>query len=117
MKLELHDKCCATGLREIAIDRFPAVVGRGGGCDVSVPLGFVSRRHCRFVRCGGEVAVQDLESLNGTFVNGRPALLPTSVHNGDEVRLGPIRFRVSIIAGHDSGTLLIGSTPSEVPTS
>jgi pSer/pThr/pTyr-binding forkhead associated (FHA) protein len=115
MRLQLHDKCCATRLGDFGINTFPAVVGRGEGCEVSIPVGFVSRRHCRFIRNGQELFVQDLESLNGTYVNGRPAQLPTAIRNGDEVRFGPLRFRVAIIPGHDSGTMFLSSTLSEIP--
>lgn len=59
--------------------------------------------------------MQDLGSMNGTFVNGQPASVPTPLHDGDELRLGPMSFRVGVVDGRDSGTLLIGSIPSEVP--
>jgi pSer/pThr/pTyr-binding forkhead associated (FHA) protein len=59
--------------------------------------------------------VQDLESLNGTFVNGRHATHLTPIHHADELRLGPLGYRVAVLAGHDSGTMLIGPTSSEIP--
>jgi pSer/pThr/pTyr-binding forkhead associated (FHA) protein len=42
------------------------------------------------------VVVQDLESYNGTFVNGRSAAKPLPVQAGDELTLGPISFRVEM---------------------
>ncbi len=50
----------------------------------------VGRRHCRLVLQNGQLLVEDLSSVNGTFLNrqrlspGQPALL----NNGDELRLG-----------------------------
>jgi pSer/pThr/pTyr-binding forkhead associated (FHA) protein len=38
--------------------------------------------------------VKDLESYNGTFVNGRAALTPLVVDDGDEITLGPLSFVV-----------------------
>jgi pSer/pThr/pTyr-binding forkhead associated (FHA) protein len=102
-------------MEEVRIDRFPAILGRSNGCDASVPISFVSRRHCRFTRQGAEVLVQDLESLNGTFVNDRPAPFPTPLRDGDELRLGPTTFRVALVASHGSGTLLLGATPTDAP--
>jgi predicted component of type VI protein secretion system len=116
MKVWLRNNCPSHDRGDICIQAFPAVVGRGGGCDISVPVGFISRRHCRFIRRGEDVLVQDLESLNGTFVNGRLANLPTLLHHGDEVRLGPMGYRVAVLAGHDSGTMLLGQTSSEIPS-
>jgi pSer/pThr/pTyr-binding forkhead associated (FHA) protein len=93
---------------EICFDTFPVVLGRGSRCDVSVPVEFISRRHCRFLRRGDEYLVQDLESRNGTFVNGQRADYLTPVHHGDELQLGPITFRVAIQADPDPSTLLMG---------
>jgi predicted component of type VI protein secretion system len=116
MKVWLRNNCPAPDRGDICIQTFPAVVGRGGSCDISVPVGFISRRHCRFIRRGEDLLVQDLESLNGTFVNGRLASLPTLLNHGDEVRLGPMAYRVAVLAGHDSRTMFLDQTSSEIPT-
>ena len=55
--------------------------------------------------------MQDLESRNGTFVNGQRADYLTPVHHGDELRLGPITFRVTVVNEPDPSTLLMGSNP------
>jgi pSer/pThr/pTyr-binding forkhead associated (FHA) protein len=79
---------------EVEVEQFPFVIGRKRDCDWSLPLSFISRRHCLFTRDGNQVQVQDLESYNGTFVNGRRASSPLPVHHGDEVSLGPVALRV-----------------------
>jgi pSer/pThr/pTyr-binding forkhead associated (FHA) protein len=80
--------------REIVVDRYPFVIGRRSDNDFPLPLAFVSRRHCQFILANDQVMVQDLESYNGTFVNGARASLPLPIHNGDEITLGPCGFRV-----------------------
>lgn len=64
------------------------VIGRGEDSDLSFPDDDISRRHAVLVcEREGEVKIVDLESSNGTFVNGqrvRVRLLAT----GDQVRLG-----------------------------
>src|SRR5579885_2880098 len=94
MKVWLQACYPGDGLTEARLDRFPFVVGRRSDCDLALPLAFVSRRHCQFTRQDSQVFVQDLESYNGTFVNGRRATTPLPVHDGDEINLGPISFRV-----------------------
>jgi pSer/pThr/pTyr-binding forkhead associated (FHA) protein len=89
--------------REIVVERFPFVVGRRTDSDCCLSWLFVSRRHCRFTRTGDQVLVQDLESFNGTFVNGKRASCPLPVQKGDELRLGSCSFRVSIL--DDSGEI------------
>lgn len=50
----------------------------------------VSRRHARFIRSSVTVMIEDLGTLNGTFINGEK-LAPGHTHvvcDGDELRLG-----------------------------
>jgi predicted component of type VI protein secretion system len=103
MKLLLQTSWALADKREILVGRFPFVIGRGSSADCSLPLELVSRRHCQLTRTGDQVLVQDLQSRNGTFVNGKRASSPLPVDNGDELRLGPCAFRVSILC--DSGEL------------
>jgi hypothetical protein len=69
------------------------VVGRHHACDVVLPESSVSRRHARLVFRDGTWVVQDLESTNGTIVNGvrvgRCALRP-----GDHLLLGEAHLRI-----------------------
>lgn len=69
------------------------VVGRHHGCDVMLDEPTVSRRHARLVFRDGGWVLQDLDSTNGTLVNGarigRCALRP-----GDHLTLGYARLRI-----------------------
>ncbi|MBI5876205.1 MAG: FHA domain-containing protein [Chloroflexi bacterium] len=58
----------------------------------------VSRRHARFVRGQGRVLLEDLNSLNGTFVSGRrlTASVPHEVRSGDELQFGKVTLRLQI---------------------
>ena len=53
----------------IAITHFPALVGRSSDCDYQIHQPLISRRHCLIHLRDGDIWVQDLGSLNGTFVN------------------------------------------------
>jgi pSer/pThr/pTyr-binding forkhead associated (FHA) protein len=94
MKAWLQKLGTATGTDEICLDHFPFVIGRKRDNHGCLPLAFISRRHCQFTRAGDQILVRDLESYNGTFVNGKPASQPVPVHDGDEITLGPMSFRV-----------------------
>jgi pSer/pThr/pTyr-binding forkhead associated (FHA) protein len=96
MKLSLLSDRSWQGLDEIRIDRYPCVLGRDSDSDYPVPLAFISRRHCRFILQGGQVMVHDLESFNGTFVNGSRLCAPTPITDGDELSLGPLCFRIRL---------------------
>jgi predicted component of type VI protein secretion system len=71
-----------------------ATLGRARGCTVRIPSSEVSRQHCRLRMESGVLTVEDLESVNGTFINGERVRDIETVHSGDRLTLGPITFRV-----------------------
>jgi hypothetical protein len=62
-------------------------IGREG-CDINIADPEVSRRHATLHSEGGVVTIEDLESTNGTFVNGERITGKRQLAEGDEVRLG-----------------------------
>ena len=69
-------------------------IGRAPASDFRVEAALVSRLHCRLTAGSAELEVVDLESTNGTFVNGARvdrALLKS----GDRLSVGKIEFLVS----------------------
>ena len=63
------------------------VLGREEHCDLLVQDNQVSRKHCLLETTGEHVHVKDLESRNGTSVNGKP-LLDGILKLGDKLSLG-----------------------------
>jgi hypothetical protein len=75
------------------IDSFPGVdLTHDGGQEKGV-----SRRHAKISRRGREVVIEDLGSMNGTFLNGKRLIphFPQVLKSGDEVQLGWLRLWVS----------------------
>lgn len=68
--------------------------GRSRECDVPLTSGAVSAHHALVLRTDDGWTVDDLGSLNGTFVNGRRIVDRSEVRAGDELRLGDVRFRL-----------------------
>src|SRR5687768_7179949 len=58
--------------RVFPIEGGEATVGRSHKATIKIDDDSISRVHCRFVMINGEVAVEDLQSSNGTYVNGAP---------------------------------------------
>lgn len=78
-------------------DRFelgPGVMRAGRAVDSELLLDdvTVSRRHAEFVVDGDEVAVADVGSLNGTYVNA-DRIERRVLRDGDQVQIGKFRFQ------------------------
>lgn len=70
------------------------LIGRGAGSTIVVDDPHVSARHAelRFER--GQWWLRDLESSNGTTLNGNPVRAVMGVRLGDDLQCGRVRFRV-----------------------
>jgi len=69
-------------------------VGRAPRADFIVDAQLVSRLHCRLtVNVDGTLEVQDLDSTNGTFVNGKK-VRRKELQDADEVRIGRVKLTV-----------------------
>jgi serine phosphatase RsbU (regulator of sigma subunit) len=71
----------------------PIVIGRGKKADISLDDPSTSRRHATIERHGTGWRITDLESANGTLVNGRPVSRPVLVRPGDLITVGAAVFR------------------------
>lgn len=74
--------------------RGPVIVGRSPGSDIVIGAGFVSGRHARFELMGQNLFVEDLNSTNGTAVNGQSISEPFALHNNDVVTIGDVAIKV-----------------------
>jgi pSer/pThr/pTyr-binding forkhead associated (FHA) protein len=64
------------------------LIGRGAEVDLSSDDASVSRRHARIVVVAGAVEVTDLDSHNGTLVNGEAIRGARALHPGDAIAVG-----------------------------
>lgn len=90
-------------------DPFPieseAVLGRSKDSDICVPASHLSRKHARFTYDGNKLKIEDLNSSNGTFVNGKKVQMIELKH-GDEVGFDTLRFRVESVMDSEDVTTL-----------
>lgn len=76
--------------------RLPTLVGRSRDASLKVPAAMVSRRHCEIYEYEGRLAVQDLGSSNGTFVNNERIDEPLYLEHDDLITIGPVTLRVQM---------------------
>lgn len=63
-------------------------IGSSSSCDVVIDVKTVSTKHCRVTRIGNEYTIEDLQSTNGTYVNGVRIDQPTNVTSRDRICMG-----------------------------
>ncbi|HWB55121.1 MAG TPA: FHA domain-containing protein [Tepidisphaeraceae bacterium] len=81
--------------RSIPLNREMTVIGRHNDCDLRIPVGQVSRKHCRIVKEPDAVRIEDLGSSNGTYRNGQ-RVQESALEPGDYIQIGPAQFVVQI---------------------
>lgn len=69
------------------------VLGRSNECDITLSVTHLSRKHAELSVVGNKLLVKDLDSANGTFVNGK-RIKEETLRKGDELRLDTLSFSV-----------------------
>ncbi|HTW93371.1 MAG TPA: FHA domain-containing protein [Tepidisphaeraceae bacterium] len=82
--------------RSFSVVRDLTVIGRREDCDLRIPLGDISRKHCRLIKDGDSLRVEDLGSSNGTYHNGSRIQKEAILAPGDQIQVGSVRFVVQI---------------------
>ena len=96
--------------RHWLMEKDDIVLGRGEECDLTLDERQISRQHIRIYKEGNKFYVQDLESKNGTWVNGMQLKGVRELADGDEIQLALVTYIQFI--GSGSTTPL----PYEPPT-
>ena len=80
---------------EVAMTDGRLLIGRDEG-DVRIDDLLVSRQHAAIELQGDDPVLCDLDSTNGTFLNGRLLIEPAPVEDGDDIRIGPTHLLVRV---------------------
>lgn len=72
------------------LDNPATSIGRWKDNDIALDDRWVSRYHAQVRREGEQYLVEDLDSKNGTLVNGRRIAGPTPLADGDEIQVTPL---------------------------
>jgi len=67
-------------------------IGRGNQNNIIIKDPYISKKHLKIVKDEGDYYLEDLESANGTFVNGDKIMDVVKLRNGDRIRLGQVEF-------------------------
>lgn len=87
--------------RQIPLSVGENVLGRGPDAAVWIDAPGVSRHHARISLDGSDATIEDLGSKNGTYLAGQLVTAPSTLSDGDQIRLGSVvvTFRIPPPAG------------------
>jgi predicted component of type VI protein secretion system len=94
MKVRLKVLSGKSAGKEIGLNAGEFLIGRGDGCHLRPKTDAISRKHCRFFVSDDAVMVSDLNSRNGTYVNGQKIETEVRVKSGDKITVGPLQFEI-----------------------
>jgi hypothetical protein len=81
--------------RSFVIGDLPLIIGRSPDVEVVVNDTNVSRQHAEVWRTSDGVAIRDLQSTNGTYVNGH-RISAVSLSPRDDITVGTFHFRIEL---------------------
>ncbi|HVU11002.1 MAG TPA: FHA domain-containing protein [Phototrophicaceae bacterium] len=134
--LMLHDEKLKD--QQWTLTRDNLIIGRGEECDIVLPERQISRQHVRIFKEDDAYYIEDLESRNGTWVNGQQLKGTRRLYDGDKIQLAlavliefigsgataPLEFQVPInLTGgrlrldHDARRVFINDTEIDPPLS
>ncbi len=76
------------------MDGIPRIIGRAPDSFIRIDEAVVSRHHARLSCEGGRIVLTDLNSSNGTYVNGQ-RITRAVVSTGDRIRIGATEYTIS----------------------
>jgi hypothetical protein len=79
---------------EIPLGNEPLTIGRASDAGLQIRDDYTSTHHARLLLWGSDWVVQDLDSTNGTFVDGQRIDSPTQVPVGVPVKVGATTFEL-----------------------
>ncbi len=96
--------------KRIDLTKPSMILGRHPECDVIIEVGAVSRQHAKIDTVGNRFQLADLNSRNGTYLNGQLIDRPTELQDGDLIRICDVEYSFHDPVLQGSSELKIGGS-------
>jgi pSer/pThr/pTyr-binding forkhead associated (FHA) protein/uncharacterized protein involved in exopolysaccharide biosynthesis len=93
--------------RVFPLARNSTLIGRSDSADIRLAHAAVSGEHARITSAGLGFEIEDLGSVNGTFINGQRITGKTKLGRGDRLMLGNLEFTFLVEKSRDSKAALL----------
>lgn len=97
--------------RSFTLSSTVSTIGRRKDCDFCIPLVSISRRHCELNMDQDRLTIRDLNSKNGTFINGS-RISESPAKPGDLLKIGTLSFGIQIDGRPEN---IESMRPAEIP--
>ncbi|MFH0975626.1 MAG: FHA domain-containing protein [Spirochaetota bacterium] len=76
------------------LDKNAVTIGRDESCDIVIADNLISKKHCRInISNEGHYIIEDLDSTNSTYLNGKRLKKPFQLTYGDRIIIGDTILR------------------------
>ena len=82
--------------KELKVSSSKFLIGRGEDCSLRARSDKISRHHCVMKVEASKIVIRDLDSRNGTYVNGERLKAPCELQMGDVIKVGPLEFELLV---------------------
>ncbi len=96
MKVKLKVLVGKSAGKEIPIPAPRFLIGRSSDCHLRPKSDSISRTHCTILTRKDRIVIRDLNSRNGTFVNGERVTEDAPIKDGDQLQIGKLEFQVIV---------------------
>ncbi len=103
-------------IKEVQLTKERTTLGRRPYNDIVIDNLAVSGEHAVIQMTGGDVALEDLNSTNGTYVNGK-AVKKQQLSNGDNIEIGKYKIKFvgdGVVENFDK-TMVVKARPASMP--
>ncbi len=112
-KLVILSQGMAGRSHELKVDK--TTIGRVDDNTFPIAESSVSSHHCEILLRGADVVVHDLNSTNGTFINGNPVTGEAVLKPGQTLKLGQIELRLEVEGAPAPSTPSAAPAPAPAP--
>jgi SH3-like domain-containing protein len=84
----------SNAIKIVPVPRTGLLIGRATTTNLHLDDHRVSRHHARLTWQGDQLFIEDLQTVNGTLLNGQPLNQPATLRANDVIGLGPFTLRV-----------------------
>ena len=93
------------------INNDEVTLGRGSECDLLLPERQVSRQHVRIKHIDDYYLLEDLDSKNGTWINGQQLKGERVLHDGDEIQIA-LAVKLVFVESEATAPIKLGAPPA-----